>query len=441
MRTFSATLTLLALPLCATAQNGVNSPYSRYGFGTMADRAQGFNKGMGGVAQGFRNGQQINASNPASYSAIDSLTALFDIGLTLTNGNFKMGELQQNARNTSFDYFAFQFRALKGFGVTLGILPYTNINYNFSSSSEKIENSENITSSYSFTGDGGLHQVFLGAGIKVLEPLSVGMNASYLYGDYTHTSTMAFNQTSAYSVVRGYTANISTYKLDFGFQYTMALNAKDKITLGGTYGLGHDVSNRAIRYTETMSSSAVQGITSDTIANAFQLPHTLDIGLTYTHSDKWRVGSDFQLEKWSKVKFPAQDITTNRYASTAGQLNDRVKVALGGDYTPNPRSPKYRNHITYKFGGYYAKSYANASALTPDKPCEYGVSAGLSVPISNRYIWYNTPRVNLSLQWVHTNIPYVNNITAQADKLTENYLKLSVGLTFSERWFNKWKVR
>ena len=75
------------------AQNGVNSPYSRYGFGMMADRAMGFNKAMGGVAQGFRDGQQINVSNPASYSAVDSLTALFDLGLSVFNGNYKMGNM------------------------------------------------------------------------------------------------------------------------------------------------------------------------------------------------------------------------------------------------------------------------------------------------------------------------------------------------------------
>ena len=68
------------------AQNGINTPYSRYGFGIQSERAMGFNKGMSGVAQGFRDGQQINIANPASYSEVDSLTALFDLGLSLQNG-------------------------------------------------------------------------------------------------------------------------------------------------------------------------------------------------------------------------------------------------------------------------------------------------------------------------------------------------------------------
>ena len=38
--------------------NGVNSPYSRYGFGILSDRSMGFNKGMGGVAMGLETARQ-----------------------------------------------------------------------------------------------------------------------------------------------------------------------------------------------------------------------------------------------------------------------------------------------------------------------------------------------------------------------------------------------
>ena len=62
---------------------------------------------MGGIAYGLRNGYQINASNPASYTAIDSLTFLFDAGMTLQNANFKDGNVKTNAKNSSFDYLAY----------------------------------------------------------------------------------------------------------------------------------------------------------------------------------------------------------------------------------------------------------------------------------------------------------------------------------------------
>lgn len=433
------------------AQNGVNSPYSRYGFGIQSERAMGFNKGMGGVAQGFRNGQQLNIANPASYSAVDSLTALFDIGISLQNNNYKMGDLQQNIRNTSFDYFAFQFRATKNVGVTLGIIPVTNIKYSFASSSEALNGTENISYSYRFNGDGGLREVFLGSGWQIAKPISIGMNASYLWGDYTHNMTMSFSESSAFSMARIYTANISTYNLQAGIQYIQPLQADDKLVVGATYTFGHKVGNDAYRSTETRnSSSTVETSHTDTIKNAFQLPHSIAAGVTYYHANTLRIGADFELQKWSKCKFPNQQtaISTTMaseetYASTVGQLNDRTRFSAGLDWTPNPTARNYFNKCTYKVGGYYSQTYtkADVTETVTDRPYEFGVSAGITLPIANRNTWHNHPQINLSVQWVHANIPYLNAATMRQSALSENYLKLCVGVTFSERWFYKWKVQ
>ncbi len=436
------TALLAAMSLSSYAQNGINSPYSRYGFGMQSERSMGFNKGMGGVAMGFRDGQIINVANPASYSAVDSLTALFDLGMSLYNGNYKMGDLQMNAKNSSFDYAAFHFRATKGIGVALGILPYTNINYNFASSENKIEGTDN-TSSYTFAGDGGLHQVFIGAGFQITKNFSLGFNASYLYGSYSHTISNVLTGTNVNNVKRTYSANISTYMIDLGTQYTYKISKKDKLTFGASYSLGHDIDDEAIRETSIYNSSTGVGAEpkKETTSKAFQLPHSIAAGVTYTHGTKWNIGADVEWQNWSDVRFP-KETSNDTYLTSKGVLNDKWKVALGASYTPNEFSASYLNRVTYKFGGYYSKTYANAynTGTLSDKPYEFGLSAGMSLPISNQWTWYNVPKINISLQWVHANIPYINPGMPQ-NKLTENYIKLCVGLTFSERWFYKWKVQ
>lgn len=427
----------------ANAQNGVNSPYSRYGFGIQSDRATGFNKGMAGVAQGFRDGQNINVQNPASYSAVDSLTALFDFGLTLQNGNYKMGNLQQNAKNASIDYAAFHFRATKHVGVAVGILPYTNIGYSFSTSNSKVEGNEDVTSAYTFTGDGGLHQVFIGAGWQPFKPISIGANLSYLYGDYTHTMTNTFSESAIASNIKGYNANINTYMAELGIQYIQPINKNDKLTLGVTYGLGHDINNQAIRYVETFNnaSATIEGITGDTLKNAFQLPQTFAVGLTYAHTYKWLVGADFELQKWSKCKFPA-DASDGTYQSLSGSLNDKMRIAIGATYTPNLQSRHYFDIVSYKFGAYYSQPYASSAinATSISKPKEFGITAGVTLPISNKWTWNSYPRINISVQWVHTDIPYLSNFNSSKQTLKENYLRLNIGLTVSDRWFHKYKV-
>ena len=88
--------------LTAMAQSGTNSPYSQYGFGVLADQTSGFNRGMNGLGIGFRESNQVNFINPASYSSIDSLTFIFDVGVSGQLTNFSENGVKRNAKNASF---------------------------------------------------------------------------------------------------------------------------------------------------------------------------------------------------------------------------------------------------------------------------------------------------------------------------------------------------
>ena len=63
---------------------------------------------------------------------------------------------------------------------------------------------------------------------------------------------------------------------------------------------------------------------------------------------------------------------------------------------------------------------------------QYGATVGIGLPIMNG--WNGKSIVNISGQAVHVrpNVPGM---------ITENYLRLSVGLSFNEGWFDKWKVQ
>ena len=91
---------LLGIANMGHAQTSTNSPYTRYGFGQLSDQNFGNSVAMGGISYGLRNGLQVNASNPASYSAVDSLTFIFDFGMSLQNANFKEGKVKTNAKNS-----------------------------------------------------------------------------------------------------------------------------------------------------------------------------------------------------------------------------------------------------------------------------------------------------------------------------------------------------
>ena len=89
MRKFLLSTLFLGSALFVSAQSGTNSPYSQYGLGVLSDQTSGFNRGMNGVGLGFHEHNQINYLNPASYSSIDSLTFIFDAGISGQVTNFE----------------------------------------------------------------------------------------------------------------------------------------------------------------------------------------------------------------------------------------------------------------------------------------------------------------------------------------------------------------
>ena len=413
---------LIFFTMTAMAQSGSNSPYTRYGFGQLSDQSFGNSKAMGGIAYGLRNGLQINAANPASYSAVDSLTFLFDAGMSLQNAKFKENGIKTNANNSTVDYIAMQFRLWDGVGMTFGFLPYSIVGYNMNKtqSISTDEYGNEISSLSTYTGDGGLQQVFVGLGYKVFNNLSIGANFSYFYGEISHSVNTMFNNTSASSSVRADKLEISDYKLDFGLQYTQLFGKKHAVNLGLVYSLGHDLNGKGYNFKETYVSGITYPMTQtvDTIQNAFSLPHSFGIGATYVYDKRLTIGLDYTLQQWEDVKF----------FNEPGKFVNRSKISVGAEYLPKPLSRNYLNRIRYRVGAYYSDPYTKVN--DKDGAREYGVSFGFGLPLE---VFQSRSLLNISGQYVKVS-PKVKGM------LEENYLRINLGLTFNDRWFMKWKV-
>ena len=90
----------------AEAQNNNNrSPYSRYGYGSMEGGYTAGSKAMGGLSVGLRDGMITNPSNPASYTAVDSITFIFDLGLSGKYNMLQEGSNHDGRYLGGLDYF------------------------------------------------------------------------------------------------------------------------------------------------------------------------------------------------------------------------------------------------------------------------------------------------------------------------------------------------
>lgn len=417
---------LMGTALNAAAQSGTNSPYSQYGIGVLSDQSQGQSRGMGGVGIGLRSGDMVNSLNPASYSAVDSMTMAIDAGLSGQVTNFKEGGHKVNAYNADFEYIVATFRVRKNMGVGVGILPYSNIGYNYTST-QKIGTST-TTSTSMFDGEGGLHQAFVGLGYKPVYGLSIGLNLSYLWGNYTRTVTIANSDEYVKTMTRTYTANVTNYKLDLGVQWEHWLNPMDKLTVGAIYGLGHNLNaDPQLTVTNTDTQTSVSTTNTEEVSNGLSIPHSFGFGASIRHKNNLLIAADYSLQKWGALDFPVANNNNGSYTLSSGQLKDRHHVAIGAEWTPDPAKRSLLKRMHYRLGASFNTPYIKINGN--DGPKEYGVSAGLGIPITNS--WNNRSVLNISGQWVHS---------SATGMITENTFRINIGLTFNERWFIKWKV-
>lgn len=408
------------------AQSGTNSPYSQYGLGVLSDQSQGFNRGMNGLALGMRYGNQVNFLNPASYSSVDSLTMIFDVGLSGQITNFNENGTKRNANNSDFEYAVAAFRLFPKVGVSFGIVPFTNIGYSYSSTSP-ISGPE-TTSTETFSGSGGIHQAYLGAGWNFWRGLSLGANFSYLWGSYDKSVAITNSDAYVNTVTKTYSATVTSYKIDFGLQWQQQLSKDNMLTVGLTYGIGHNLGADATANTSNTNSQT--GVSTDatyTAHDGLSIPDMFGIGLALTHKKNLTVGLDYTLQKWGGLDFPETDTGTGEYMAKSGLLKDRSKVTLGGEWVPNAMSRNFFKRVHYRVGASYATPYIKVNGQ--DGPKEYSVSAGFGIPIINSY--NNRSVLNISGQWVHS---------SAKDLITENTFRINIGITFNERWFMKWKV-
>ena len=406
----------------AWAQGGTKSPYSQFGMGVLSEYSQSMSRGMNGVGLALRQGNQVNAMNPASYAGVDSLTMLFDMGLTGQLTNFKEGGVKRNASKASFEYAVASFRVWRGVGMAFGVLPYTNVGYDYRTTTI---NSATGTLTETYTGSGGLHQLFIGLGAQVAGPLSVGVNMGYLWGSIDR-SVSPVASTASNTLTKKYSTSISSYKLDFGLQWEQRLSKHDRITIGAVVGVGHQLNNDAeMMITSLKSASSKTDTTVFKVNNAMSLPMSYGLGAAYNHAGKLTVGADFRLDKWGGLEIPGY--ANGSYQKLSGQLKDRAKVAAGVDWLPNPLGRRYLEHVHYRLGVGYASPYYNINGVSGPK--ELSASVGLALPIVNGY--NNRSVVNISGQWVRSHAEGF---------ITENTFRLNIGITFNERWFMKWKV-
>ena len=212
------------------------------------------------------------------------------------------------------------------------------------------------------------------------------------------------------------------YKLDFGVQYTQELNKKHSFTVGAIYSPKHKLNN------DYNSTIQVGSSTTEKMDATLELPNTFGVGFTYNYDKRLTLGMDYSLQQWSKTEFgiATNDINVRQDFEETYAYCDRTKISVGAEYIPNLIGRSYFAHIKYRLGAYYTTPYYKIDGKKASR--EYGVTAGFGLPVPR-----SRSILSISGQFVRVK-------GLETNMVNENIFRVSIGLTFNERWFFKRRV-
>ncbi len=421
---------MLLLPAMLWAQfnNNTTSPFSRFGLGDLHPLTHGRGAAMGGATLGSRNSQQINIANPASYTAVDSLTFLFEFGLSGKFSGYKSSLGKFNTQDVNFRYFAMNFPVTSRIAATLGLTPYSDVGYDLLVN-DSIPQSGNVE--YMYYGEGSLSRAFFGLAVEPFKNVSIGANLYYFFGTLSRSSILRFPDNSdMYSISKSDVIRLRDFGVNFGLQATLPMKNDQSLTFGATLeskptftAFNSDINIKTVSVTVMNGSSPQTYSDADTISYKEQvkdqitLPLSVGAGLSYVKKNKLEINADYYFQGWSKAVFP--------FGLTNELLKDRSVWALGGEYVPDRFSIRsYFARVAYRGGLRYENSYIS---INNQQIKDFGMSFGVGLPV-----YRSNSTINISAE-IGKRGSTKNNL------IRENYARLNLNVNLYDLWFIKRK--
>jgi hypothetical protein len=416
-------VTSLSLTGFAQKNNITSSPYSRYGLGTLSNYSFGRTEAMGGIGIGTRYGYQINSANPASYTAIDSMTFLMEFGVNSRHTNYKTETGNSASNDANFNYLAVSFPITKWWASAITLAPYSNVGYGIETSQEIIQNGDTTNSYMNYSGNGTLSKLIFGNSFDLNENLSVGINAWYLFGELNDISYQAFSQSEdSYDLREDVSKSLNDFGFTLGLQYQVETEKNNKLIFGAVFEPSKDFSSSYSLF-QRRNLTLDGGTVVDTINNVSldnvktKLPLSYGAGVSYEIKNKLTVGADYYHQNWSKASL--QGVTPEYFS-------DLNRYSAGMEYVPNSLSLRsYWKKIHYRMGMFYENSYLT---LNGTQIKNRGITFGLGLPLKQ-----SKSSLNISAELGKTG-------TTSNNLIEESYAKFSLQILLHDRWFFKRKI-
>ncbi len=394
-----ALMLMIALPGTLSSQI-TSSPYSIFGMGILEGNASGLSRAMGGTNIAFLTDRAINYGNPASYDGLDSLLTIFEVGIFSKYSVFQTSKEKQSLLNANFRYMAMAFRVSPWFSTSFGFTPYSSVGYNINT--KAFLEGTNIEYLKSYIGKGGVNRFYVGGAFSFIKKLSLGVNASYLFGDITHIEA-----SKAYEFSLSDITYLSNFTLNYGLNYQV--DVKDwKFNIGLIYSDGKKLRTRNTTIIETKYETEIL----KSRKYRYSIPTTMGGGLS-VRRNYFKAGIDYE---WSSGE--EADMSSAYYFHT----RNSNRISAGFEFPSQGIRKGSVSMVMYRFGGEYRESYMVIKGV----PIDYrAVSMGIGIPLKG------------VVSVVNTTLEFGQNGSIKRDLFRENFVTLSIDLSLRDLWFRK----
>jgi hypothetical protein len=433
----------------------INDPLSRIGLGSLTPNSNQALRSMGGVTTAIgsttSNFTFVNPGNPASYAFLAYKKqskvlgrTILDLGVDYQSNTLqnKTGAKSYNSKYLEFSYLnlGIPIDTPSKFGMSLGIMPYSNIGYNITNRAVEpnaLNGNAIDTCITNFEGDGGSYKAYIGFGGRIGD-LSLGFNTGYFFGKKNFSTKKVFDNDTILYYPGNFTnkVNFGNLFFEFGALYTKQLKPNTNLTLGATIQLANKLNaNRDIvKETFRVNTDTEQLDSLDRIFVAINqkgkinLPGKYSFGVAYERnlSEKQDDNRPAYLISLQYDNNQFKDFSF--YNTNEGLVNSGTIRVGGYFFNPYARGRNKKNSRLSTF--IYRVGYANTQNYGGFKNVSYSAfTFGLGVPLSvPNYFNNELSFLNISLEYGRKSTPLSFN---------ENIFRIGVGFSLSDIWFRK----
>ncbi len=410
----------------------INQVYSRFGVGVITPETNIRNNSMGmtGIASPGR--FSINSYNPALLTYNNATSFEFNV-----LGDFRSAvdaagtEYSDNETSIASIGFAFPI-ILNKWQTSFGLRPYSKVNYSAFSFTPVGQEADSMFNYIRTSGQGAISQVSWRNGIRLFRNFNIGLETSYYFGNifsnnlsFVRSPKLAsYNvqdiQGNLYSISQGSKLsqqveflNYRGYSAGAGFSYMKRMNnAPFDLFIGGMYDIHRSMNSTSLQY-------EIKPGTVDTVEStgSHSIPAGLGIGTSLIFKDsldiqRFMISLDYVSKKYNNLQ------------------NNRV--GIGFEKLSNPNSIKGFGKNLLRAGGYFSQNellYNNGGVD------EFGITFGIGIPRKRTSAGSVGVRSIFDL-----GIQAGKHGTVADGGIEESFVRINLGLTFNDRWFQRIRI-